>query len=156
MVSGRVLALFVLAWSLLRAFVRRLFAKAPGGIARFRRNYEAEGLPPVSEAERPMLPAFSRCIGCGRCDVGEGPRMAASRGRYPGLMAVVLASSRSMPDFDAAALALDHVPADVLRQKETVCPTGVPFVALARFVRAKATPRADGTGAAGRNGSKVG
>ncbi len=53
-------------------------------------------------------------------------------------MAVVLASSRSMPDFDAAALALDHVPEAVLAAKEDVCPTGVPFVALSRFVRAKA------------------
>jgi hypothetical protein len=53
-------------------------------------------------------------------------------------MAIVLASSRSMPDFDAAAIALDHVPDEVLAAKEEICPTGVPFVALARFVRAKA------------------
>jgi hypothetical protein len=53
-------------------------------------------------------------------------------------MAVVLASTRSMPDFDAASLALEHVPEEVLAAKEDVCPTGVPFVSLARFVRAKA------------------
>jgi hypothetical protein len=64
--------------------------------------------------------------------------MARSRGAYPGLMAVVLASSRSMPDFDAARLALDHVPESVLASKEAICPTGVPFVSLARFIRAKA------------------
>jgi hypothetical protein len=43
-----------------------------------------------------------------------------------------------MPDHDAAALALDHVPDEVLAAKERECPTGVPFVELARFVRAKA------------------
>jgi hypothetical protein len=43
-----------------------------------------------------------------------------------------------MPDFDAASVALDFVPEEVLVRKELICPTGVPFVALARFVRAKA------------------
>jgi hypothetical protein len=135
--SGRALALAVLARSLLKVTVDKLFG-ARSGISLFRENYDADRLPPVDAAERTELPAFSRCIACGRCDVGEAERMAASRGAYPGLMAVVLASSRSMPDFDAAKLALDHVPEAVLAAKEDICPTGVPFVALARFVQAKA------------------
>jgi hypothetical protein len=135
--SGRALALAVLARSLLQVTLAKLFG-ARTGIALFHENYDADRLPPVDAAERAELPRFSRCIACGRCDVGEAARMAESGGAYPGLMAIVLASSRSMPDFDAAALALDHIPEAVLAAKEDVCPTGVPFVALSRFVRAKA------------------
>ncbi|AUX42975.1 hypothetical protein SOCE26_044150 [Sorangium cellulosum] len=143
MLSGRALALAVLAWSFLKVTVRRLF-DGPSGIALFHENYDADRLPPLSPAERAALPGFSRCIACGRCDLGEAERIAASRGAYPGLMAVVLASSRSMPDFDAAALALAHVPDAVLAEKERICPTGVPFRELARFVRAKAKPEPSG------------
>ena len=135
--SGRALALALLARSLLQVTVDRLFG-VKTGLALFHENYDADRLPPLDAAERAQLVRFSRCIACGRCDVGEAERMAASRGAYPGLMAVVLASSRSMPDYDAAALALDHVPDEVLAAKEDTCPTGVPFVALARFVRTKA------------------
>jgi hypothetical protein len=135
--SGRALALAVLARSLLEVTLAKLFGTR-SGIALFHENYDADRLPPVTADERAEIPRFSRCIACGRCDVGEAERMAASGGAYPGLMAIVLASSRSMPDHDAAALALDHVPDEVLQAKEAICPTGVPFVALARFVRAKA------------------
>jgi hypothetical protein len=135
--SGRALALAVLARSLLQVTMEKLWG-ARTGLALFHDNYDADRLPPLDALERAALPAFSRCIACGRCDAGEADRMARSGGAYPGLMAIVLASSRSMPDFDAASLALDHVPDAVLAAKEAECPTGVPFVALARFVRAKA------------------
>jgi hypothetical protein len=135
--SGRALALAVLARSLLAVTVDRLFG-AKTGLPLFHENYDADRLPPLDAAERAELTRFSRCIACGRCDIGEADRIARSGGAYPGLMAVVLASSRSMPDFDAAALALDHVPDEVLAAKEDVCPTLVPFRDLARFVRAKA------------------
>ncbi len=135
--SGRALALAVLAKALLQVTAEKLFG-GRSGLAIFHENYDADRLPPLDPAEREQLVRFSRCVACGRCDVGEADRIARSNGAYPGLMAVVLASSRSMPDFDAAKLALDHVPEDVLAAKEDVCPTGVPFVALARFVRAKA------------------
>lgn len=116
--------------------MRRLFRERTG-LPLFYDNYDADRLPPISAEERARFSAFSRCIACGRCDVGEGARMIASDGAYPGLMAVVLASSRSMPDFDAAARALAFVPDEVLIAKARVCPTGVPFLDLARFVRTK-------------------
>jgi hypothetical protein len=136
--SGRALAAAVLARSLLDMVVKRLFGDR-SGLALFRRNYDADRLPPVDAAERAAIASFSRCIACGRCDLGEASRIARSNGAYPGVMAIVLASSRSMPDFDAAARALAFVPDDVLADKASVCPTGVPFVALARFVREKAS-----------------
>lgn len=135
--SGRALAVVVLGWAMLRATVKRLFG-AVTGLRLFHENYGRERLLPVDRETREAMGAFSRCIGCARCDVGEAERVAASRGAYPGLMRFVLASSRSMPDYDAAALAIAHVPPDVLRAKESLCPTGVPFVALGHFVQTKA------------------
>jgi hypothetical protein len=136
--SGRALAVAVLAWALVKVGLSRLLRER-SGLALFHENYDADRLPPLSPAEREALPRFSRCIACGRCDLGEAARIAASRGAYPGLMTIVLASSRSMPDFDAAQAALDHVPEAVLAEKEAICPTGVPFRDMARFIRAKAT-----------------
>ena len=137
MLSGRALSVAVLAWSMVKVGWGRLFG-AKTGLRLFHENYDADRLPPLTADERAELARFSRCIACGRCDVGEADRIAASRGAYPGLMAIALASSRSMPDFDAAVIALEHVPDEVLAEKEGVCPTGVPFLELARFVRAKA------------------
>lgn len=137
MLSGRALALAILAWSLVKVLVARMRGERTG-LALFHENYDPDRLPPVTPEEREEIASFSRCIACGRCDIGEAERIAASRGAYPGLMSIVLGSARSMPDFDAAALALEHVPEEVLAEKEAICPTGVPFRALARFVRAKA------------------
>jgi len=132
--QGRALAAFVLAVALVRVLALRAMG-AKTGLKLFRENYDADRLPPVLPDERAEMAAFSGCFACGRCDVGEADRMRASHGAYPGLMQIVLASSRSMPDHDAAARALDHIPANVLRDKEAICPAGVPFTKLAKFVR---------------------
>ncbi len=132
--QGRALAIFVLAVALVRVFALRAMG-AKTGLRLFRENYDADRLPPVLPDERAEMAAFSRCFACGRCDVGEADRIRRSAGAYPGLMQIVLASSRSMPDHDAAARALQHVPEEVLRQKEAICPAAVPFRSLARFVR---------------------
>jgi hypothetical protein len=143
--SGRALALALLVWSLVKVCLARMLGERTG-LALFHDNYDADRLPPVTPDERRALASFSRCIACGRCDLGEAQRIAASRGAYPGLMTIVLASARSMPDSDAAARALEHVPDQVLAEKEAICPTGVPFRELAGFVRAKAAFVAAATG----------
>jgi hypothetical protein len=79
------------------------------------------------------------------CDVGEGARIARSGGRYAGVMDLMLTSSRSMPDFDAAAASFDAVGDDRLAELEAVCPTGVPMRRVAAFVRAKAAEAAGPT-----------
>ena len=68
--------------------------------------------------------------------------MRSSRGAYPGLMALVLASSRSMPDFDAAARGFAFVPIEVLKEKRRCCPAEIPFDTLGSFVLAKAAEAA--------------
>lgn len=136
--SGRALALALLGWSLVKVVAQNLFTKRKPGLELFVENYGAEGLGAIDREERARMARFSRCIACGRCDFGEGERIQASNGAYPGLMQLVLASTRSMPDYDAAARAFDHVPEQVLEDKESLCPVGIPFAELAAFVRAHA------------------
>jgi hypothetical protein len=135
----RLKAILLLAAYLVKTVLRRLFSNRKSGIAAFRDNYDADGLPPVTSSERAAMPDFSRCIACGLCDRGESARIAASGGAYRGLMALVLAGSRSMPDYRAAAYSFSFVSDEVLADKERICPTGVPFRAIARFVRDKAS-----------------
>lgn len=118
--------------------VRRLFTRRRDGLAAFRQNYAADGLGPVTVDQRAAMTDFGRCIACGLCDRGEGDRMAESNGAYAGVMQLMLATSRSMPDFAAAARAFSHVSDEVLVEKERICPTHVPMVRIARFVREKA------------------
>ncbi len=139
MLSGRPFALVLLAWSLFKVIVKQLFGRPRPGIAQFHENYDGDGLRALDQGERERLARFSGCVACGRCDVGEAERVVASRGQYPGLMQLVLASSRSMPDYDAAARGFSFVPEAVLRQKSAACPARIPFAELAAFVRAKSS-----------------
>jgi hypothetical protein len=134
---GRLHALFVLAWGLLRSLLAPLFG-ARRGLADFRRSYAADRLPPLGPSERRLLPQLSGCIACGLCDVGEGAAMARSSGRYAGVMDLMLSSSRNMPDFDAAARSFEAVGDGRLAQLEARCPARVPMRQLAAFVRSKA------------------
>lgn len=135
---GRFKAFLLLAWALVVTLFRRAFGRGPRGLALFRANYDADRLPPVTAEERKELPGFSGCIACGRCNLGDGPKMASSEGAFPGTMALMLTSSRSMPDYDAAVRAFAFVTDEELAEKETLCPTGVPMRRIVDFVRAKA------------------
>lgn len=138
----RLHAALLLAWALLRS----LFAPLLGvrrGLAAFRASYAKDRLPPVLPDERRQFGKLGGCIACGLCNVGEGPRMAASMGRYAGVMDLVLASSRSMPDYDAAARSFAFVDDARLATLEDLCPGQVPMRALKRFVLAKAEQAAE-------------
>jgi succinate dehydrogenase/fumarate reductase-like Fe-S protein len=127
----------LLAWALLRTLLAHLVRATPG-LDAFRRNYAADRLPAVAPDERRALTTFGACIACGLCDVGEGARIAASGGAYAGMMELVLASSRSMPDYDAAVRSFAPLTDARLAELEARCPTGVPMRRIAAFVRAKA------------------
>jgi hypothetical protein len=134
----RLKAFWLLAWHLIRTLLRRLFGGGRNGLRRFKENYAADGLSAVSAEQRAEMAAFGRCIACGLCDRGEAGRILASGGAYGGVMSLILAASRSMPDYAAAARSFAFVPDSVLAQKETICPTHVPMTQIARFVRDKA------------------
>jgi hypothetical protein len=146
---GRLHAIFILAWAMVRTVFTNLFG-GRRGLADFRRSYAPDRLPPVTPEERQVLPVLGGCIACGLCDVGEGAAMARSGGAYSGVMDLMLASSRSMPDFDAAARSFQAVGDERLAELEDRCPARVPMRQVAAFVRAKASevqrPAADVTG----------
>ena len=133
----RLHALLILAWALVRSLLAPLLGTRRG-LAEFRSNYAADRLPPLTPEERVLLPQLSGCIACGLCDVGEGARMARSGGAYAGVMDLMLASSRNMPDFDAAARSFAAVGDERLAELEARCPVRVPMRKVAAFVRVKA------------------
>ncbi|CAN5574450.1 hypothetical protein BH09MYX1_BH09MYX1_56670 [soil metagenome] len=130
-------ALAILAWALVRSLLAPLVG-ARRGLAAFRASYAKDHLPPVTKDERNALRSFSGCIACGRCDVGEAGRIVSSHGTYGGVMDLVLASSRSMPDYDAAAKSFAVVTDAQLAEAEARCPTLVPMREIRSFVVAKA------------------
>jgi hypothetical protein len=137
---GRLNALVRLGWALLRSVLAPLLGTRRR-LADFRRSYAGDHLSPVSRQDRRDLPLFGTCIGCGLCDVGEGARIVRSKGTYRGVMDLMLASSRSAPDYDAAARSFAAVGADRLAELETRCPVGVPMRRVAAFVTAMSEPR---------------
>jgi succinate dehydrogenase/fumarate reductase-like Fe-S protein len=137
MTAGRLHALLLLSWAFWVVSFKRIFGLGPGGLSLFRANFSKE-LPAVDSAEEANLAAFSRCIACGRCDVGDGSRIAASGGAYPGTMAVMLASSGSLRDLSAASEAFDWISDAELSVKETVCPAAVPMRKIATLRRRRA------------------
>jgi len=136
-VPPRLKAWLLLTVAMLKSLVLRLFGRG-GGIAAFRRAYDADGLPPVTAAERAEFSSFGRCLACGICDRGESDRIAASGGAYRGVMSLMLSASRSMPEFRAAAYSLSFVTDEALAAKEPLCPARVPMRRIAAFLRAKA------------------
>jgi hypothetical protein len=136
--SGRIKAFALLALALLRTLWRLTWHRHIDGLARFRENYAEDGLTPLSELDRAQMRQFGRCIACGRCDRGDAERILASNGEFRGTMGLVLAASRSMPDYRAAAHGFAYLTEAALEAKEGLCPTRVPLRQLARFVRANA------------------
>jgi hypothetical protein len=138
----RLHALMILAWALFRSLLAP-FVGARRGLSDFRKSYAADRLPPIAIDERRDMPLLSGCIACGLCNVGEGVRIVRSNGTYAGVMDLMLASSRSMPDYDAAARSFDAVGDERLAELEARCPVRLPMRRLASFVRAKAAELAE-------------
>jgi hypothetical protein len=136
--TGRLKALVLLAFALLRTLWRYAWRRRVVGLERFRANYAQDGLTSLSEDERREMRDFGRCIACGRCDQGDATRILESHGQFRGTMGLVLAASRSMPDYRAAALGFAFLSDRELERKEGLCPTRVPLRRLAAFVHANA------------------
>jgi hypothetical protein len=136
MSAARLHAFVLLAWAFVLMLLKRVWGRGPRGLALFEANFAAEHLTGLGAQERAELPTYDRCVACGLCNQGDGPRITASAGAYPGTMGLMLASSRSMPDFVAARDALRFISDDELAAKETLCPAAVPMRRIAAFIRA--------------------
>ena len=136
MTAGRLHALWLLSWAFLAMLAKKVFRFGPRGLSLYRSNYEGEPSRPADAVERAELDSFSRCIACGLCDRGDGERIASSKGAYPGTMALMLASSRSVTDRVHAREALRWISDDDLADKEPLGPTRVPMRRVAAFLRA--------------------
>jgi len=130
----RLHAALILAWALVKTLLAPFFG-ARRGLREFEQSYAKKGgLLELDEGQRRELPEFGRCIACGRCNVGQASRIVASKGAYQGVMDLVVASSRSMPDFEAAARSFEAIDEAHLAEIEPVCPTSVPMRAIRTFV----------------------
>lgn len=132
--TGRLKAILFLAWALLSTLVRRTLGRKHSGFERFHENYAADRLTSVSVSQRLAMSRFGRCIACGRCNRGDGSRVLSSKGEFRGTMSLVLAASRSMPEYRAAQVGFAHLSESELRKKELECPVGVPLVEMSHFV----------------------
>lgn len=144
---GPLHALALLAWALVRSVLGSLFGMRRG-LADFFRSYAPDHVVPLDAHDRPRVPRLGGCIACGLCDAGEGAAMARSGGAYHGVMDLMLASSRSMPDYDAAVRSFDAVGEARLAELEKRCPAHVPMREVAAFVRKKALQIAPRSGPA--------
>lgn len=109
-----------------------------GGIERFHENYRPEGLIPTTPKDRAMLAAAGRCISCGLCDAFDGNFSKLDRSLYDGASLLPRQWSRSSVDLPHARRALARLRPAELRRAQAVCPTGVPLVELAHWLRDRA------------------
>lgn len=130
---ARLSALFLLAFALVKTLLQRWGNGS--SLRRFAEQYGAEGIHSVSRRDARILAEVHRCTACGRCDEGEGERVANARNGYRGMMALALAGARSLPDFNAVAASLEGIPDSAFSFAETRCPERVPLLELGRLVR---------------------
>ncbi len=125
-----------LAWRALVAHpLRRVFDAGPRGKEKFLAHYAPEGLVPTTPADKAMLAAAGRCIGCGLCDAFDGQLTRLPKAVYGGAALVPLRYARSSVELGHARGALDAIVPRAYRDAEAVCPTRVPLVALAGWLQ---------------------
>ena len=125
----RLWALFALgtglAWHIFSWPVRIFLLR---GLARFRQQYVAEGLVPISSHHRARLVEISGCTSCGLCDV-VAPSMD------PPLSMQVAAFSRSGPDFHHTAADLVALRHGHWQRVERLCPAAIDIRKVEEYVQ---------------------
>ena len=115
---------------------RVTFTYDPGGERRFRDNFDHQGLLPISEEDRELLPAWQRCVGCGLCDM-VCPELlgSVSDGRFVGPQAL---ASGMFRDLSTQAISSPEIEAladcESCGECEGMCPVHIPLRDLARFL----------------------
>jgi succinate dehydrogenase/fumarate reductase-like Fe-S protein len=104
------------------------------GREQFLSNYAAEGLLPIAVEERTLLRGAARCIRCGLCDAQPDAEVTRA---YQGPSFIPVAYTRATPHLRDLGAAVREVNQAQLLRGEAACPTRVPLVALARYLRRK-------------------
>ena len=134
---NRLKALWLLGWHFFLHWLRKLtFLYDRGGIKRFRGNFDREGLVPLDEQERELLPRWQACIGCGLCEAVCPDLRAIPDGRHTGPAYLAHSAVRDLSEARMAIHAAELLARcqDGCRDCEDICPTGVPLAELARFL----------------------
>ena len=79
-----------------------------------------------------MLAAAGRCISCGLCDQLDGQLGQVARSTYDGVSLLPRQYARSSVELLHAREAIDP---EAYREAEAICPTRVPLVALAIWLK---------------------
>ena len=135
-------ALVLLGWHFLVHWLRKVtFRYDRGGVARFRANYDGEGLAPLTAEQRLQLPLWQGCVGCGLCDLNCVGATADGPAHNVSLQLLMSAGSRDLSAWKVSSAeaqrALEDCP--TCRACEAVCPTQVPIVEVLQTLAA--TPR---------------
>ena len=117
--------------------LRSLLGRLPRGKVAFLANYAAEGLTPTTPRDKAMLAAAGRCISCGLCDELDGQLGRIARGRYDGVSLLPRQYARSSVELPHAKAALEEIDPSAYAEAEAACPTRVPLVELARWLKAR-------------------
>ncbi len=131
----QIYAIINLGWyfalHIIELIFRFLGKKAPG-MKRYRENYGAEGLSPLSRANRENLFLLSGCIGCGLCRMTLNLHPAAGATLSdPESLAICL--TRSLPDVQAARDSFQLSPASL--SGISFCPRGVSISGVYDFLQ---------------------
>lgn len=122
-------------------FAKRLLVRAflpRRGLARFLGAYGPEGLFPLERQEKDVVASLSRCIACGACDVRFDAYGRVARDTLRAPSDLVLAASRSLPEWAALAAPIAELERGDLVALEAVCPARIPFRDVVRVARARA------------------
>lgn len=130
---ARLSALILLALGLVKTLLLRF--SVVRSLEQFGEHYGGEGILRVSTEEAKLLSRAGACTACGRCDAFEGTRVAESQRGYRGMMAFVLAGTRSLPDYGYTARTISEVPDDAFVVAARECPENVPLLSLSALVR---------------------
>ncbi len=132
---ARLLAWWLLGWSLVFTLVRWVAGAGRRGEARFREQYAGD-LPALGDdADRAAFDTLGTCIACGLCDRVAPSAPPEAEALAPGLTSLVLVASRSVPDLVASAAELARFDAASLAAREQDCPTRFPLGRLAELAQ---------------------
>ncbi len=115
---------------------RATFTYDRGGLARFRDNFDPQGLLPLPPQARDLLPAWQRCTACGLCDL-VCPTLLGNIAaqRFAGPQAVASGLLRNLPDLAITSADAEPLYAcDGCHACEDICPQSIPLRDLAAFL----------------------